>query len=81
MPLYEYRCKQCGEQHEEILRVAERLQPAPCKCGGQRELIVSLPANAYISGYPYFDPVFEREVTDPGHRRKLIKQHGLVEKG
>jgi putative FmdB family regulatory protein len=33
MPIYEYRCAQCGQQYEKIRRVTERDRPAECpKC-------------------------------------------------
>lgn len=45
------------------------------------ELLISPVANSYISGYPYNDPVLGMEITDPAHRRKVLKQRGLEERG
>jgi putative FmdB family regulatory protein len=81
MPLYEYSCQSCGKKSEEYRQLERRLPAGECKCGGLLELLVSLPANAYVSGYPYHDSVLGIEVTDPGHRRKLLKEHGLEERG
>jgi putative FmdB family regulatory protein len=82
MPIYEYKCKSCSFRTEEYRKVQERTPPGICiKCGGLKSLEISLTANAYISKYPYFDPILDREITDPGHRRKVMKQCGLEEKG
>ena len=82
MPIYEYKCQSCAFKTEEYRKVQERTPPGLCiKCGGLKSLEISLTANAYISGYPYQDPVLGTEVTDPGHRRKLLKEHGLIERG
>ena len=44
MPIYEYRCKKCGDQQEVFLRMADK-QPTKCrKCGGRLEKLVSSPA-------------------------------------
>ena len=59
----------------------KRLPAGECECGGPFALQVSLPANAYVSKYPYFDTVLNMEITDPGHRRKVLKQQGLIERG
>lgn len=80
MPIYEYRCS-CGKISKDIRRVADRLLPQLCSCGQFGELIMSLPANSYISGYPYFDQVLDMEITDPAHRKKVLKQEGLEERG
>lgn len=44
MPLYEYRCKQCGHQFEKIQSFSapeEKVCPA---CGGEVERLISAPA-------------------------------------
>lgn len=44
MPLYEYRCKQCGHQFEKIQSFSapeEKVCPA---CGGEVEKLISAPA-------------------------------------
>lgn len=30
MPMYEYRCQECGEAFERLRRMAEADQPTPC---------------------------------------------------
>jgi putative FmdB family regulatory protein len=44
MPLYEYRCRKCGNRFEEIQNFSDPRQ-APCpKCSGEGERLFSAPA-------------------------------------
>lgn len=44
MPIYEYRCKKCGDQQEVFQKMADK-QPTKCrKCGGRLEKLISSPA-------------------------------------
>ena len=44
MPIYEYRCKKCGEHLEAFLKLSDK-QPTRCrKCGGRLEKLVSTSA-------------------------------------
>jgi len=37
MPLYEYRCQQCGETFEQLVPAGKRNRPGACpKCGSER---------------------------------------------
>ncbi len=37
MPLYEYRCEECGEVFEKLVSLSKRNEPVPCpKCGSRR---------------------------------------------
>jgi putative FmdB family regulatory protein len=36
VPVYEYRCRQCGESVEELQAMGEAAPPGPCpRCGGE----------------------------------------------
>ena len=44
MPLYEYRCKDCGETADHVVPIAQRNDPIACpSCKGESELLVSAP--------------------------------------
>jgi len=47
MPLYEYKCKDCGNEYEELVSFHEKENP-PCPACRSREVEkkVSLPANS-----------------------------------
>ena len=44
MPLYEYRCEQCGEVFEVIEKFSDQAQTTHVKCGGKVERLISAPA-------------------------------------
>jgi putative FmdB family regulatory protein len=44
MPLYEYRCEQCGEQFEVIQKFADEPLATHQKCGGAVHRLLSAPA-------------------------------------
>ncbi len=37
MPIYEYRCRSCGEEFEKLVRLRTREDEVPCKACGERE--------------------------------------------
>lgn len=82
MPIYEYLCPCCQTKTDEYRKMEERHRTATCSnCKGDAFLTVSIPANSYVSGYPYFDPVLSREVGSPGERKRLLKENKLEERG
>lgn len=81
MPIYEYQCLACGSTLESYRKIEERNDHPDCKCGKRMSLQLSLPANSYISGYPYNDPILGQTVNDPAHRKRLLKENNLVERG
>jgi len=44
MPLYDYRCHQCGETFEVIQKFSDELLKTHEGCGGELERLVSVPA-------------------------------------
>jgi len=44
LPLYEYRCTQCGNRYEKIQKVSETPDTACPKCGGKVERPLTAPA-------------------------------------
>ena len=44
MPLYEYRCTQCGHSYEKIQKLSDTPDTACPKCGGKVERPLSAPA-------------------------------------
>lgn len=44
MPLYEYRCRQCGAHVEKIQKFSDKPLRTCAKCGGELERLLSAPA-------------------------------------
>lgn len=79
MPIYEYVCEVCGERTEELLPVRDRAVPGPCRCGGWRRLT---PSKVHLDLLePYFDEGLGCDIESAGHRRKVLRERGLIEAG
>lgn len=44
MPIYEYKCNECGNVHAEVRSAENVRKEAQCQCGGTCRLIMSRPA-------------------------------------
>ena len=74
MPIYEFRCKKCGNQIEVIQKMSDK-PPARCKkCGGRLEKMISQTTfqfkgeGWYVTDYARKDSVsekVERELASP----------------
>ncbi|NOZ20145.1 MAG: zinc ribbon domain-containing protein [Planctomycetes bacterium] len=62
MPLFEYRCKQCGEVSEILVKTNSREKPVCQKCGSAEvEKLLSSPA-VHVKGGSTTAPACGREV-------------------
>jgi len=43
MPLYDYRCEQCGSSFSALRKMSEASEAAACECGEMAERIISAP--------------------------------------
>ena len=84
MPIYEYKCRNCGHEFEELVRLGETPDCPSCK-GSDLERLVSLPmVSTESTRQRSFDKA--RQAASVGHReeqhaqreyeRKEIKEHG-----
>lgn len=80
MPLYSFKCDDCGSIHDVFLSIMNRHDSPEC-CGKRTRRIIG---NHSIIGdiKPYWDenisdkPVY---VKSRNHKKKLLKEHGLYE--
>jgi putative FmdB family regulatory protein len=64
LPLYEYRCKKCGEHVEKIQKFSD-LPLSTCeKCGGKLERLISSPAIQF-KGSGWYVTDYARKSTTP----------------
>ena len=70
MPIYEFRCKKCGDQIEVIQKMSDK-PPARCKkCGGRLEKMISQTAfqlkgeGSYVTDYARKGSVGEKVEKD-----------------
>lgn len=50
MPLYEYRCRDCGHRFEAMRRMSERTDPLPCPDCGREAAGLALSTSAFLGG-------------------------------
>ena len=79
MPLYEYRCNDCGGLTEAFRSIAERDNCPPCEhCGGDTFKIISA-QRVHSDFAPYYDDNLETHITSKQHRKKVMKEQGVTE--
>lgn len=84
MPLYTYRCAECGGESTDFNTVDDRHKGPTC-CGAQMSLrITSTQIGTVIGGgnFPgYHCPITNRFVTSRRERQEIMKRHNVVEAG
>jgi len=83
MPIYAYKCENCGRESEEFRKIKERDETSLCDCGGSLRAIMSFspksgPRYPFVDNYMDHRPV---EITSLSHYRRELKKRGLQEKG
>ena len=86
MPLYSYKCSECGEMKDEYNSIALRHVETPvCGCGGKTKLSIQPTQIAPVMGggdFPgYRCPVTDEFITSRRKRKYIMDEHNLVEVG
>ena len=86
MPLYTYRCAECGDESTEFSTIANRHKAGPICCGAQKPMIITpTQIQAQILGggalQGYHCPITNKFVTSRKERREIMKRHNVVEAG
>lgn len=77
-PIYEYRCRDCGEVTTAFRRVDNRNSAPECECGGATRKILSL--GRVVGDFePYYDDNLETHIRSKKHRKKVMKEKGVDE--
>jgi len=77
--LYEYRCQTCREITEAHRSVAERDDAPECsQCGKHTRKIISV-QRVHADFAPYYDENLETGIQSKQHRKKVMKEKGVVE--
>ena len=83
MPVYEYRCRQCGVDSSLVSRVADYLPEQVCEhCGGLAERIISTPfvRLSKISKLEKLDPKYDKLVDRAMRSTPLADPDRLLKK-
>ena len=76
MPMYEFRCGSCGQQVEELRKMADAVSEKPCPCGGTMQRVYS----HTVQGDTHYDGLRSLEGYDLSTRtkyRKHMKENNL----
>lgn len=84
MPLYQYKCDQCGAYAEKVNRIDDHLDGPECH-GQMRQVVEACNVQALILGgsdHPgYVCPVTDKYVTSRRERRNIMAEHDLIPLG
>ncbi len=78
--LYDYHCKQCGNETEAVNRIDERRTNAPICCDARMSIVIKAAPQAFVQRpCEYICPVTGKEVTTWRQRRNIMAEEGLVD--
>lgn len=80
MPLYDFKCRKCGNIEERVARFDEEI--VACRCGGtaERQFHSNYGINMGVGAYGYYDDTLHTYVNSNSHRRKVMKEQGVSER-
>lgn len=81
MPLYTYRCAECGAERDEFNRIDDRHASAPscAACAVQMAMVIS-PVRGSVQGdCNYRCPATGKVITNHAQRRNVMAEAGLVD--
>jgi putative FmdB family regulatory protein len=77
MPLYDYKCNECGLEFEEIRKIIDRYNAECPKCKGSVEIIPKAKLQIFK---PFINEDFDGTpilVESKAHYKQLCKKHGV----
>lgn len=76
MPIYEYRCRSCGNKFDLIRPISEYSPVEPCKCGKQADRNFSKPPAVFGDYAPYNCPITGRRIEGKREHEANLRRHG-----
>ena len=78
MPLYDFKCLECGREFEEFSKIEGRLQVV-CKCGGSTQILLSPPHRDWFRPHlnEHLDPDKSIFISSKGQYKELCKKYGV----
>jgi len=84
MPLYDYRCQECGTLQEDVLaKMKEQLRNCE-ECGGVMKRQMHSRFSINMGGVPtggYYDSTLGAHVETVTQKKRLMQEQGVTEKG
>ena len=79
MPIYAFRCDQCGRDQDQFARVADRDANPPACCGASMGRRLTAPMVFVSNLEAYQCPLSGEVVTSSRRRADLMKEHDVVD--
>lgn len=80
MPIYAYKCPQCGSEKDDFNRIDDRHTNAPaCACGTQMAMQFTPVRGSVQQDAHYVCPATGEQVTSWRQRRETFARHGLID--
>mgnify|MGYP000886535207 CR=1 FL=1 len=81
MPVYDFKCENCGKTEEFFAGYEERVMPCS-RCGGQMIRLISS-SYGIVMGVPaggYYDENLRTFINSNRHKREVMAEQGVSEK-
>jgi len=78
MPLYDFKCGNCGNEFEQVAKIAEKDSVTCPKCGSKCDTLITCSRVEVFK--PFYHDDFGLEpvlVKSKGHYKELCKKHGV----
>lgn len=80
MPLYDFHCKKCDKKWESFRKINDKMNESCPQCKGKAtSLMTGFKSNPTF--YQGYDLGLDVVITGPAHRRRIMKERNLFEKG
>lgn len=80
MPIYQYRCPECGSEQDDFNRVDDRHEKSPvCACGTKTVMVITPVRGSVQPDAHYICPATGEQVTTWRKRRDTFAEHGLMD--
>lgn len=83
MPIYEYRCKSCGNELEKIFRIADYVPTVECDNCGKEAVRFYTPVHFSVDNFDRrgYDPSAGRAFKNKNEFKEYLKENKLAELG
>jgi putative FmdB family regulatory protein len=79
MPLYEYKCRACGREFEQLVRPGQALSPCPaCQSGDLERLLSGFAVNSDSTSKRNLQVARRRSVKSADRLDKQVAEHDYV---
>ncbi len=79
MPLYAYKCHECGVEFDRRLSLSNSSEPQTCECGGDTYKDLSKTNVAIDQTEGCYDHGLGEYIDSSSDRRRIMKEKGLID--